>query len=373
MANSIIFVANKTYALTNSRVEILRHFLLSGWRVIVAAAVDNDSYQLVEMGVIVDEIKFERGGLSIFGDIRAYCDILRIYQKWKPDIIHHFHSKPIILGTVAARWCLGGSVVIVNTVTGLGHAFIAGGLIRKFAGFGYNFSLRYSSMTIFQNRDDQSLFLENGWVTKGRSKLIIGSGVDIHKFSFIDREGRKEVALSIVMLGRLLKQKGVVEFAAVAANIREIFPDINFFWAGAEDLVHPDSVEASWFINHDDVEYLGELSDVNDLLQKADILLFPSYREGVPRVILEAASTGLPTIAFDVPGVREAVVDGETGFLVEYLNVDSLVDRLLCLINNNKKRLEIGINSRAYMKNNFDKRRIIQMYIDTYSDLGFEF
>jgi len=189
----VIFVANRGYALTSSRIEILQHFIYSGWKVVIATSKDDESNNLTKMGVILEPIKFHRGGLSLVHDINTYSHLLKIYRKWQPKCVHHFNAKPVILGTIAANRALDDSTKIVNTITGLGHAFIKAGLVRLIAGYGYRFALRYSSMTIFQNRDDLSLFITNKWVTKKTSKLIIGSGVELNKFSFIDRTKRKKI------------------------------------------------------------------------------------------------------------------------------------------------------------------------------------
>ena len=119
ISKSIIFVANRGYALTNSRAEILQYFISSGWKVVVVTADDNEANLLIKMGVILEPIKFQRGGLSIFNDINTYFHLLKIYLKWQPNIIHHFHAKPVILGTIAAHRGLSDSTKIVNTITGM--------------------------------------------------------------------------------------------------------------------------------------------------------------------------------------------------------------------------------------------------------------
>jgi glycosyltransferase involved in cell wall biosynthesis len=175
------------------------------------------------------------------------------------------------------------------------------------------------------------------------------------------------------MLGRLLRQKGIPEFVEVAGRIKQKWPQARFLLAGEEDPVHPDAVTVRWVQEQGSVEYLGRLSDVQPLLAKADLLLFPSYyREGLPRVILEAAATGLPTVAFDVPGVREAVRDGETGYLVSFRDLDGLTDRVKTLLENKEKRLHMGRAAREMVENEFDVRGVKERYLDVYRELGVE-
>ena len=370
MTNTVVFVANRGYALTSSRIPLIKRFIESGWKVVIATADDAESQSLVDLGVVLQPVYFSRGGVAFAQDISAYKQLLNIYNKWKPSLIHHFHAKPVILGTLVARRLLGSSVSIVNTITGLGHAFINGGWIAKLAGFGYKFALPKSNMTIFQNNDDYALFLSNRWVNHDSTKVIASSGVDIAKFAFVDRSIRDGDSPVVIMLGRLLRQKGILEFAEVAERVKMSLPKARFLLAGEEDLVHPDSLSIESIQNYDGVEYLGRLDDVLPLLEMADLLLFPSYREGVPRAVLEAAATGLPTIGYEVPGVKEAVVNNLTGYLIHFNDVDALYERTIELLNDKKLRLTMGKAASERAKKSFDRREIENMYIKTYQELG---
>jgi len=370
MTNTVVFVANRGYALTSSRIPLIKRFIESGWKVVIATADDAESQSLVDLGVVLQPVYFSRGGVAFAQDISAYKQLLNIYNKWKPSLIHHFHAKPVILGTLVARRLLGSSVSIVNTITGLGHAFINDGWIAKLAGFGYKFALPKSNMTIFQNNDDYALFLSNRWVNHDSTKVIASSGVDIAKFAFVDRSIRDGDSPVVIMLGRLLRQKGILEFAEVAERVQMSLPKARFLLAGEEDLVHPDSLSIESIQNYDGVEYLGRLDDVLPLLEMADLLLFPSYREGVPRAVLEAAATGLPTIGYEVPGVKEAVVNNLTGYLIHFNDVDALYERTIELLNDKKLRLRMGKAASELAKKSFDRREIENMYIKTYQELG---
>jgi glycosyltransferase involved in cell wall biosynthesis len=197
--------------------------------------------------------------------------------------------------------------------------------------------------------------------------------VDLDRFAMAERPDRGNQPPVVVMLGRLLRQKGIPEFVEVAGRIKQKWPQARFLLAGEEDPVHPDAVTVRWVQEQGSVEYLGRLSDVQPLLAKADLLLFPSYyREGLPRVILEAAATGLPTVAFDVPGVREAVRDGETGYLVSFRDLDGLTDRVKTLLENKEKRLHMGRAAREMVENEFDVRGVKERYLDVYRELGVE-
>ncbi len=366
---NVIFTANRGYALKSSRMNIIKRFLDAGYTVVIATAEDEESRYIEECGAVLEEVSFNRGGLAPLMDYKAFYRLKSIFRKYRPILVHNFHAKPVILGSIAARSILKDNVKIINTITGLGHAFIKGGITSKLAGIGYKLALQRSDITIFQNSDDFDLFIGKKWSSKEKSILIPSSGVDIKKFSYKVRNAKKN-NIKIIMLGRLIKQKGIPEFIKIAENITRDFPSVKFLLAGEEDLIHPDAVTKEWVESHDSVKYIGRLSNVIPLLENADILLFPSYREGVPRVILESAATGLPTVAFDVPGVREAVVNNETGFLVPFKDIELMQKKLVNLIKDNELRVSMGRKARLYMENKFDYKKVEEQYIRIYQKCG---
>lgn len=373
MSKTVLFAANRGFSLLSSRRGLIEQFLGDGWQVVLATADDSESRVLVELGAVLEPVVFNRGGLSPVADWRASQRMHQIMRQWTPSLVQCFHAKTVMMGTWAARRVLGDSVRVVNTITGLGHAFIEGGLVTGIASAGYCLALPRCNMTIFQNRDDLALFMDKSWVSKEKSKLIVGSGVPLDSFNWVDRAGRDSSRPVVVMLGRLLNQKGIPEFAEVARRVRQKIPRARFCLAGEEDPIHPDAVNMQWLNNRSDIEYVGKLADVKPLLGEADLLVFPSYyREGVPRVVMEAAATGLATVAFDVPGVREAVHDGETGYLVPDRDVSVMTNRVMELLQDATARLALGRNAHELAKKAFDIRVIQQAYMDTYRDLGVE-
>ncbi len=369
---SVVLSANRGYALKSSRQGIIRHFLEHGWQVVLATADDAESRELVELGATLEPVTFSRGGFSLATDFKAYRRLRAIYRRYRPALVHHFHAKPVILGSLVARSQLGDQARIVNTITGLGHAFVKGGWVTQLASAGYRLALPKADMTVFQNRDDRDLFQQHGWVAAHNQRLIVGSGIDVARFSWIDRRDHDPEAPVIVMMGRLLGQKGTADFAAVAQRVCEYYPRARFVWAGEEDPVHPDAVQAEWLSVQPGVEYVGRLSDVVPLMREADLLLFPSYREGVPRAVMEAAATGLPTVGFDVPGVREAVRDGETGYLVAERDVEAMAQKTLELIASPEHRRHLGHQARELAVSKFDMRQIQAAYFATYQELGID-
>lgn len=357
--------------MTSSRRPLIEAIVESGRDVVIATADDAESRELRGSHIHFEEVSFYRGGFSASRDIAAFSRLVQIHRKWRPVLVQHFHAKPVVYGSVAARWAQKTEPRIVNTITGLGYAFTNGGIAAKLAAAGYWFALGKADLTIFQNSDDMKLFLDRGWISMSQAKLIAGSGVDIGRFKFTRRNGRNDQSVVIILLARLLKQKGIPEFIEVARRVKQTWPNTKFILAGEEDIRHPDAVSVAWIREQGCIEYLGRLSDVGPLLVSADILLFPSYyREGLPRVILEAAAAGLPTVAFDVPGVREAIQHLDTGFLAPLHDADALTGYVTRLLEDRELRLAMGKNARHMVEQRFDVEQIKEQYLQVYRNLG---
>jgi glycosyltransferase involved in cell wall biosynthesis len=350
---------------------MIRHFLSLDWRVVIATDNDGLCHWFKSMGVHTEHVLFHRGRLSPRKDAHAYRAMGTICQKWQPDLIQQFHAKPVVLGSIAARRTLGESVRIVNTITGLGSILSAGRSRAMAAGLGFRAALRRGDTTVFQNPDDRALFVRKKWVAPESTTLITGSGVDIDRFKAVDRAGRHPAAPVVVMIARLLERKGIFEFASVARRIRQRWPRAKFLLAGECDPAHPNAIAKTWLRKQQDIEYVGHLPDIVPFLHDADLFLYPSlYREGVPRVVVEAAATALPAVAFDVPGVREAVQNNQTGLLVTARDLDAMTTAVADLIEDEDRRLSLGSAARVFAENTLDIRHIQKHYLDLYRSLG---
>jgi glycosyltransferase involved in cell wall biosynthesis len=369
--NTVIFIANRGFALSRSRKGILKRFLSNGWTVVVATSDDVDSRRLKKLGINLEIILFRRGSFSFRHDYKTIIRLKYILQKWRPTFVMHFHAKPVIFGTVLAKLFLGNSVRIVNTITGLGNSFAYSFFGLNISNIVFRLASNLATKTIFQNKDDKTLFLKNNIIPPSKAKLIVSSGVDITHFEYIDRKYRNNNNVVVLIISRLLKQKGILEFIEVAKKTLKQGSDARFIIIGEEFVGHPDAISVEMLRNHNSIQFLGKIKDVKKYIAKADIFLFPSYyREGVPRVILEASAMGLPTVAFDVPGVREAIIDGKTGYLVKKHSTNDLVKKVSHLLENFDFRLNMGLRGRELMVRKFAIQDIEDKYIQVYRDLG---
>ena len=366
-----MFVAIRGFALAKSRLRIMKGLLDSGWRVVAAGNADEHVQILTDAGVVFEPIEIDAGSLSPIKAMGSYRQLTALYSKYEPDLIHHFQAKPVILGCAAARRQAGAKVF--NTITGLGHAFVAGGPKQWIASASYRSVLKYGTKTIFQNPDDQTLFIRQGLLDSTKSELIISSGVDVDKFqpSRISESTEKR----ILLVGRLLWDKGVEEFVEAARICREKVPEIRFQIAGELAEGHPNGVplqELERWTNEGVVDYLGFVRDVPALLSQTNAVVLPSYREGVPRILLEAAASARPVITTDSPGCKEAVVDGTTGLLVPIRDSVALADAVLKLASDFDLSRQMGLAGRHRVEQLFDERSITSQYLNLYRREGFE-
>lgn len=365
-SKTVLFAANRGFALTSSRLPLIGHFLNAGWHVIAAVKPDRFTPQLAGMGVHVVSLSLDRNRFSPLQDLRILARLARIHREHRPQLTHHFHPKPVILGSLAAR--LSGDAIVFNSITGLGNAFVHSRLKRRLAIAGYRLMLDHSAATIFQNPDDRDLFVQKGWVPAEKARLIVSSGVDTRRFS---PPGTRTGALRVLMVARLLWSKGVREYVEAATQLKPMFPQARFQLAGELEPGKPDAVDETWLSRQNTVEFLGYLDDMPRVLRQTAVFVLPSYYpEGVPRVLLEAAASAVPAVTTDSPGCREAVVDGETGFLVPPRSPEALAAAVARLLEDAGLRRQMGQAARARAEREFDIQAVARQYIALYQSLG---
>jgi glycosyltransferase involved in cell wall biosynthesis len=307
-----LLFANTDWYLYNFRLPLARSLRERGYEVVLISPPGEFVPRLLEAGFRWIEFRMARKSLDPLGELVTLGRVVRLYQREQPDLVHHFTIKCVLYGGIAAR--LTRTRAIVSAVTGMGYVFstenLTNRLLRPFLAILYRLALRRSRV-IFQNPDDLDTFLRRGLVCPDQSHLIRGSGIDIDYFR--PAEFARSAPATVLMVARLLKEKGVQEFVEAASIVRQTFaPETRFLVAGDVDPGNPSSIsekQINLWGAAGDVIFLGHRSDVRDLMRSSDLMVLPSYyREGTPRSLLEAAACGLPLIAADVAGCREAVV-----------------------------------------------------------------
>jgi glycosyltransferase involved in cell wall biosynthesis len=310
-----------------------------------------------------------RRGFNPAADLLALARLIQIVRRWKPDVVHGFSTKPSILGRIAGH--VGSAPAVVGTVPGLGSLYVARGPLSRISRLlfdrGQKMAGRCAHATVFQNSDDARQFVDAGMVEADRAALIPGSGVDTgfyrpDRVSAGDRAtlkgelGIRDGAPVVTMVSRVLRSKGVMEYAAAARELSSRCPDARFLLAGPDDRVSVEALTGSEReMLRGSLDWIGPRDDVRALLAVTDVFVLPTYyREGIPRVLLEAASMELPLVATRAPGCVEVVRDDVNGFLVPMRRSGEVADALARLLGDPGLRSRMGRASREIAVSRFD-------------------
>ena len=322
-------------------------------------------------------------GVNPLRDAYAVVRLVRIFRQERPTIVHTFDTKPGVWARLAAK--IAGVPIIIGTLPGLGSLYASSSAAAKVIRYVYEplqaLASRSADLTVFQNARDAEDFVERGIVSPDRVTVIAGSGVRTDVFTpaasgDTTSASRADLgvagdALVVTMISRVTRTKGVLDFAAAARKIRALRPEIEFVLAGAADGEGFDALNERELAELDgSVRWIGFRDDVREILAFTDVFVFPSYyREGVPRVLMEAASMGLPLIAVDAPGSTDVVEDGRNGILVPPRNVDAIVAAVLRLAEDSLLRSRLGRQSRALVVSRHDLRLVVQQTRSCYREL----
>ena len=376
-AEKILLVANTGWYLFNFRRSLVRELAGQGFEVLVVCPRDEYVDRLKkEVGVRWIEWRIDRASMNPLGNIAAVMSLAQIYRRESPDLVHHFTIKAILYGTLAAK--LAKIDTIVNSVTGLGHVFLSrrlvARLVRPAIRRWYVWSLTTDGVrAVFQNRDDLMTLAQKTPKLAEQAILTRGSGVDLQRFAPPDARpsginGQKYALFA----GRLIHEKGIREFVEASRLCRERGVDARWVVCGSPDPGNPSSVDAETlrrWQNEGTVEFLGHVDDLEQRIAESDVVVLPSYREGTPRVLLEAAAMGKPAVATDVPGCREVVTDGENGLLVPARDPVALADAVERLLADDVLRSSMGTAGRQRMEDHFDEREVVAQTIQIYDGL----
>jgi glycosyltransferase involved in cell wall biosynthesis len=327
---TIVFAANSAWNILNFRMNLVRALAAEGLKPVALVPPGDGEAELRQAGLPVHTIPMSADDTSPLSGFMLVVRYIQALRRVRPAAFLGFTPKPNIFGSIAASAL---KIPVINNVTGLGTAFIHGGVLGTLVPNLYRIALRRSHRVFFHNDEDRSLFLERGAVTKDRALVIPGSGVDLQRFTATPLPAEGD-GLTFLFIGRLLREKGVGEFFEAARMVRTQAPAARFQILGSTDDGKrgvPAAEVDRWTVEGV-VEYLGTARDVRPFIEAADCVVLPSYREGMPRVLLEAAAMGRPLIGADVPGCRQIVREGETGFLAEARSASGLAQKMLQLI-----------------------------------------
>jgi glycosyltransferase involved in cell wall biosynthesis len=325
-----------------------------------------------EEGLRVIPWNISRRSLNPLRELRTFFQVVRVYQRERPDLLHHVALKPIVYGGMAARLC--GKIASVNAVAGLGHVFTSSvwpmRVLRVALSYLLGIALKgKNAKSVFQNEDNRNLLLQEGIVSSNQSVVIRGVGVNIEEFI----SQPEPTGMPVVMFAsRMLWEKGIREFVTAATKLRFRGLQARFVLVGKPDPENPSSIqseELSRWQQSGVVEYWGHQDDMATVLCKANLICLPSYQEGLPKVLIEAAACGRAIVATDVPGCRDVVRHQDNGLLVPPRDSDALAEALASLIENPRRRGRMGARGREIAIREFSEDRIFAQTLTIYGEL----
>ena len=340
------------------RLPVMKELVNRGHKVYAIVPRGEVFEKFSDFGIEAVEYKIDRASLNPFNEVKTILEIREKVKALNLDILHSFTHKPNLYGGFA------GAKNFIQTVTGLGSFFIHDDLkskiIKKVILSGYKVTSKRAKKVIFQNSDDLEMFINLGIIPRKKTVLVRSSGIDTNEWTLEEKPQNKKPI--VLMIARVIRDKGVKEFINAAEMLKE---KSEFWYVGDKDTGNKNAFEPDW----KNVKYLGFRKDIKDLIAKADIIVLPSYREGVPRTLLEAASMSKPIVTTNAPGCKEVVEDGVNGFLVPVKDSRSLAKKIEILIDNPKLREEFGKNSRIKAVNEFDIKAVVDKYLKVYEEV----
>jgi len=359
---TITICSNTSWYLYNFRMGLIRTLQEQGYRIVLIAPKDDYSPRLEGLGYKHYHIDIDNKGTNPIEDTKLLYQFYQLFKTIKPDMVLIYTIKPNIYGGIVSKIL---NIPTINVIAGLGTVFLNDNLSSQIARWLYKVSFNRNRV-LFENEDDCKEFLAKNLVKKSQTKLIPGSGINTEAFQPKHSPSNSK-NLVFLLIARLIKDKGVVEYIEAIKSIRTKYPTVQFKILGSYYFGNPSSIsedEVKGWIDDGIIEYLGYTDAVLEEIEKADCIVLPSYREGLSRVLLEGASMSKPIITTNVTGCRDVVDDGENGYLVPPKDSKSLaiaIEKMIAL--SDEERIVMGQKGRIKVIKEFDEKIVIKHYL----------
>ncbi|MFC5498397.1 glycosyltransferase family 4 protein [Caenimonas terrae] len=372
MSRKLLFVVNVDWFFLSHRLPIALAAQQQGYQIHIATGLTDRLEELRRYGFVVHPLVLDRSSSGLGDAWRTMAELWHVFTDVKPDVVHLVTIKPVLLGGLIAR--LTAMPAVVVAISGLGFVFLARGgraAVRRFlVGALYRLALGHPNVkVIFQNAGDLQIVTRLARLSASKTAMIRGSGVDLAGFAHLPLPGGVPV---VVLAARLIADKGVLEFVNAARLLKQRGCNARFALVGTVDSANPSSftdVEVSRWVGDGTVEWWGQRPDMPQVLAAARMVVLPSYREGLPKVLIEAASCGRAVVTTDVPGCRDAIDPGITGLLVPVRDFISLANAMESLIEDPALCQRMGDAGREFAVRTFDIRQVVHAHLQIYEEL----
>ena len=367
----IAVVSNTCWYLFNFRLNLMLALQAAGHTVVAVAPDDDYAQRIRDAGVRFEAVPISGGGTHPGRELLSVLRLGAVFRRHRVGLVLSYTPKGNLYSALA---CIPLRIAFVPNVSGLGRAFIRKSLVTQVAKTLYRLTFGRAHRVFFQNLDDMGVFVSARLVRPDKVERLPGSGVDLSRFEPAPLVARAANAPVFLLVARMLWDKGVGEYVEAARKVRVLHPGACFQLLGFLDVDNPSAISRQqmdqWVVDGV-IAYLGRTDDVRAFLKQSDCVVLPSYREGVPRTLLEAAAMARPVITTDAPGCRDTVMDGQSGFLCRPADASDLAEKLLRFIAlTPEARHAMGQQGRAFIEQNFDERLVISRYLKVVGDLA---
>lgn len=355
--NKILILANNDVGLYKFRKELIVELLRDN-QIFIALPDGEYIKDLIDLGCKYINLSLDRRGVNPYTDFKLIFKYHRIIKNVKPNLIMSYTIKPNIYGGIISRL---KNIEYASNITGLGSIFQKENLLKRIIIFLYKVSLRKAKVVFFENNEDKNSFISRKLITEEKAVKLNGSGVNLNEYPLTDYPSKNK-KIRFLFIGRIMKEKGIEEYLEAAQIIRKNTQEIQFDVIGP--LEEDYEVKLNKLVNLGIINYHGFQKDIKPFIKQSHCLVLPSYHEGMANTLLESGAMGRPLIASNIPGCKEAIIDGETGYLVNKYDLDDLIKKLnnfIILPHDQKKQM--GFKSRLHIEKNFDKKDVVKKTI----------
>ena len=367
----IAVVSNTCWYLFNFRLNLMLALQAAGHTVVAVAPDDDYAQRIRDAGVLFEAVPISGGGTHPGRELQSVLRLGSVFHRHRISLVLSYTPKGNLYSALA---CIALRIAFVPNVSGLGRAFIRKSLVTQVAKTLYRLTFGRAHRVFFQNLDDMDVFISAKLVQPDKVERLPGSGVDLSRFEPAPPVARAADALVFLLVARMLWDKGVGEYVEAARTVRALHPGACFQLLGFLDVDNPSAIsrqQMDQWVGEGVVAYLGRTDDVRAYLEQSDCVVLPSYREGVPRTLLEAAAMARPVITTDAPGCRDTIIDRQSGFLCRPADASDLAEKLLRFIAlTPEARHAMGQQGREFVEQNFDERLVISRYLKVVGDVA---
>ncbi len=366
----ILLITNTSWNILNFRIPLLNN-LKKDYEILVAAPEDQYTHEIIQKNIpYVPLNALKPKSQKVYDDLRLLRQLYRLYKREQADMVLHFTIKPNIYGSFVAQR-LG--IPSIPTLTGLGYTAINAQWSQKIALRLYQLAFKRLPLVMVHNADDLNWLIDRKIISPSQGQVVPGSGIDTNYFEQAPLTFEPENSRIFLMAGRLLYDKGVLEYASAAKMLTEKYPHWQFRIAGSLDAANPAAITGQeWkrILADSPLQYLGLVKDIRTAIRAAHVMVLPSYREGLPRFLLEGMACGRPLVATDVPGCRQLVLEGKNGYLAKVKDVPSLATTIESIGNLSVDALiQMGATSRAIVVQEYSEEKVASVYMNAIKEL----